>query len=348
MAREVPNPIALQNLNRACATSSSNRVRPRRVPSHRSNVSASVASALSAPRGGGAFLAGGALHAQSSASKNTLGGRPTRLSISSSQEIPTFLNNTPHLRETRKFFYKDATDSVVRAVNAGGKRMQMRSEFPELNTEMDVYRIGTALEMIRGIVTELVQDGKKVKICVQGSMGQGVFQGLPLSLAGVRRIMEAMDWGEDMLGNFINLGEVGPEHVLPSDDVVIVYSPTSIVGSSIIPPLAAMCETIGDRPVILFNPRLTDVQSAEGIMGVRGRQERLDFEATFETVYHFRLLYNKPYHFPIYGALRKSYGKEWEVYKRKSISKKEEVYTITPVTYKKEPNADQITKSIRG
>jgi hypothetical protein len=31
-------------------------------------------------------------------------------------------------------------------------------------------------------------------------MGQGVFQALPLSLNGVRRIMELMDWGDGMLG----------------------------------------------------------------------------------------------------------------------------------------------------
>uniref|UniRef100_A0A7S0RJM4 DUF1995 domain-containing protein n=1 Tax=Pyramimonas obovata TaxID=1411642 RepID=A0A7S0RJM4_9CHLO len=263
-------------------------------------------------------------------------------------QIPTFLNNTPHLRETRQFFYKDIADSIVRAVEGGEKRMRVKSEFPEMNTDMDVYRIGTALEMIRVMVTELVQDGKRVKICVQGSMGQGVFQGLPLSLAGVRRIMEAMDWGEDMLGNFINLAEVGPDQVQPNDDVIIVFSPTSIVGSSIIPTLEAMCETIGDRPVILFNPRIGDIPSSGGVMQVRGRQGRMDFENTFETVYHFRLLYNKPYHFPIYGALRKSYGAEWEIYKRKSITKKEENYALTPVTFKKEPNAEQITRAIRG
>lgn len=262
--------------------------------------------------------------------------------------IPTFLNNTPHLRETRQFFYKDITDSIVRAVDAGEKRMRVKSEFPEMNTEMDVYRIGTALEMIRVIVTELVQDGRKVKICVQGSMGEGVFQGLPLSLAGVRRIMEAMDWGEDMLGNLIKLAEVGPGEVDDDDDIIVVFSPTSIVGNSIIPPLQAMCEAIGDRPVILFNPRITDIPSSGGVMQVRGRQERQDFEAIFETVYHFRLLYNKPYHFPIYGALRKAYGADWEIYKRKSISKKVEEYVFTPVTFKQEPNPEQITRAIRG
>ncbi len=33
----------------------------------------------------------------------------------------------------------------------------------------------------------LAQDGKSVKVCVQEAMGAGVFQGLPLSLSGVKR-----------------------------------------------------------------------------------------------------------------------------------------------------------------
>ena len=41
---------------------------------------------------------------------------------------------------------------------------------------MDVYRIGTLLEMVREIAYVLAQDGKNVKVCVQQSMGQGVFQ----------------------------------------------------------------------------------------------------------------------------------------------------------------------------
>ena len=41
---------------------------------------------------------------------------------------------------------------------------------------MDVYRIGTMLEMAREIAWQLAQDGKSVKVCVQQSMGQGVFQ----------------------------------------------------------------------------------------------------------------------------------------------------------------------------
>ena len=41
---------------------------------------------------------------------------------------------------------------------------------------MDVYRIGTLLEMVREMAYELAVDGKLVKVCVQQSMGQGVFQ----------------------------------------------------------------------------------------------------------------------------------------------------------------------------
>lgn len=42
------------------------------------------------------------------------------------------------------------------------------------------------------------------QVCVQGSMGQGVFQGLPLMLSGVRRILELMDWGD--ASEFIKIG----------------------------------------------------------------------------------------------------------------------------------------------
>ena len=37
-------------------------------------------------------------------------------------------------------------------------------------------------------------------------------------------------------------------------------------------------------------------------------------ERAWEQVYHFRLLYKKPYFFPIYGALRFGTGGMWELY----------------------------------
>jgi len=100
--------------------------------------------------------------------------------------------------------------------------------------------------------------------------GQGVFQGLPLSLNGVRRIMELMDWGEGMLGDRIVLGAVGADEVEAEDDVFIIICPTSIVGNSIIPPMLDMCKAAGDRPVIVFNQRMGDLPSSGGVMGVSG------------------------------------------------------------------------------
>ena len=46
----------------------------------------------------------------------------------------------------------------------------------------------------------------------------------------------------------------------------------------------------------------------------RGRKERMDFADSFITAYHFRLLYlSSQCMYPIMGALRKFYGKDWEV-----------------------------------
>lgn len=48
------------------------------------------------------------------------------------------------------------------------------------------------------------------QVCVQGSMGEGALAGMPLQLAGSRRILEFMDWGDyEALGNFINIGSIG-------------------------------------------------------------------------------------------------------------------------------------------
>lgn len=99
-------------------------------------------------------------------------------------QIPTRLNNTPQSREQRRFFYLDSASSVLHALQGGESRLRMRCTVPETNPEMDVYRVGTLLEMVRELAAEIAEDGKRVKVCVQGSMGEGVFQGLPLTLSG--------------------------------------------------------------------------------------------------------------------------------------------------------------------
>lgn len=62
-------------------------------------------------------------------------------------------------------------------------------------------------------------------MCVQGAMGEGIFSGMPLQLAGSRQMLERMDWGDyDAKGTFVNFGAIGYNiflvvpHVLPHQD----------------------------------------------------------------------------------------------------------------------------------
>jgi len=69
--------------------------------------------------------------------------------------------------------------------------------------------------------------------------------------------------------------------------------------------------------------------------------------AAWKEIYHFRLLYRKPYFHPIYGALRYAYYEnEWELYKREGM-RENEAYRLLS-TYEKEPDADEMTRQIWG
>jgi len=52
-------------------------------------------------------------------------------------------------------------------------------------------------------------------------MGQGAFAGIPLQLAGIRKILEFMDWGDyGAKGTFINIGALG---LLPTYSILRYY-----------------------------------------------------------------------------------------------------------------------------
>lgn len=92
------------------------------------------------------------------------------------------------------------------------------------------------MELVRVIALSFADDGKRVKVlllvndinlnmflafvqtfqllvfqvCVQGSMGVGALAGMPLQLAGTRKILEFMDWGDyGAKGTFIKIGSIG-------------------------------------------------------------------------------------------------------------------------------------------
>jgi len=151
-----------------------------------------------------------------------------------------------------------------------------------------------------------------------------------------------MDWqsgpgeeNEGMVGDFVNFGFVGKEHVVnfnrgegdtpdtQQDDVFIIICPQNMVGleSSIIKALSEMVDAAGDRPVIILNPDLTDKTSSEGQQSVRGRQQRLDFANSFETIYQFQNIYvSGTSYFPILGSVVKLGPLEpWVAHQRRDL-----------------------------
>ncbi|KAF5749557.1 adenylate kinase 5 chloroplastic [Tripterygium wilfordii] len=262
--------------------------------------------------------------------------------------IPTRLNNIPHSKEIRNYFYDDVLQATQRAVNDGRTRLKVEINIPELNPEMDVYRIGTLMELVRVIALSFADDGKRIKVCVQGSMGEGALAGMPLQLAGTRKILEFMDWGEyGAMGTFINIGSIGAQDVEEQDDMFILVAPQNAVGNCIIDDLRAMTDAAGNRPVILINPRLKDLPASSGIMQTMGRDKRLEYAASFENCYFFRLLYYLGTQYPIMGALRMSYPYRYELYKRVDESFGKEKYNILS-TFPEKPNTDEINDAFIG
>lgn len=270
-----------------------------------------------------------------------------------------YLNQVPHNRYVRQYFYDTAAAAVKQAVilAAAGKhtpRMLLTSQFPEMNPAMDSYRIGTLLEMARDICLTLAEENLRVRLCVQQSMGVGIFTGLPKQLSGLSKLMQMMDWQSDvgemnegLIGSYVNFGAVGAEHVVNEkrdqdgnivqhqDDVFLLLAPQSMVGtdSSIIPFLQEMVEAAGDRPVILINPDLTDKMSAAGQQSVRGRQQRIDFANSFATIHHFQNIYvSGTSYFPILGAVTKLNPTEpWVALQRRDYQGDQEGEVYVPV-----------------
>ena len=237
-----------------------------------------------------------------------------------------WLNTTPYPRSVRNMFYEDVMHAMQAAVADPScpRMMKVTVTPPELNMEMDSYRVGTLLELVRECALGFAEAGLKTRVCVQGPMGGGV----PRVLSGVSKLLTLMDWDAGdgqahagMLGEvqqpkpedgsaqregIVCFGKVGEDQVGPDDDVVIVLAPQSMVGGSIyelLRPMIARCEAQGTA-VILINPALEDVQSSSGVMGVRGRSERIAFAASFEEIYHFRNVYSgTTFMFPILGRL---------------------------------------------
>lgn len=281
-------------------------------------------------------------------------------------QVPTRLNTIPHPRETRYFFYNEVVNAVNAAVFADNTEsgepgdpnlISVFCSIPELNPAYDVYRVGSLLECVREVSTSLSKQGKKVKVAVQQSLGEGVFCGMPLSLSGVKRLLSQMDWGEDTP---VSIAEGLGRDEIDDCDSYIIIAPQNLQGSSVLPFIQEMVEQAKEegkkgkkKDLIIINGRLTDVMSSGGVMGVRGRQERLDFVDTFVPAMHFRLLYIGVAMYPIMGCLRYNCADDepgWEVYRRRDFKDENnmpaESYDLLE-TFDRQPDASTITAAFQ-
>ncbi|KAG0599238.1 hypothetical protein M758_12G137500 [Ceratodon purpureus] len=262
--------------------------------------------------------------------------------------VPTKLNTTPHSREMRQYFYKDVCQAAKNAVSDGQHKLRIQLTIPELNPEMDVYRIGTLLELVRELAFTFADDGKRVRVCVQGAMGEGIFSGMPLALAGTRPMLERMDWGTYIdEGTFIRFGAVGAKEVYDDDDMFILMAPQNAVGNCIIDDLKAMTEAAGDRPFIIINPKLKDLPASGGVMQIIGRDKRMEFAESFFTCYNFRLMYTSGTQYPIVGAFRMAYPGPYEIYKRFDLPRGDEIYSLI-ASFDHEPSRSEISDAYSG
>lgn len=140
---------------------------------------------------------------------------------------------------------------------------------------------------------------------------------------------------------------VGAKEVDEHDDMFILVAPQNAVGNCIIDDLRGMTDAAGTRPVILINPRLKDLPGSSGIMQTMGRAERLEYAASFESCYSFRLLYYAGTQYPIMGALRMSYPNHYELYKRVDLPSRGEKYEILS-TFNEGPSVDDINDLFMG
>lgn len=89
--------------------------------------------------------------------------------------------------------------------------------------------------------------------------------------------------------------------IQPEDEIFLFIAPTSVE----VPQLEKLCEVIGDRPLVLLNPRLED----SGVVGIgyAARKTRERFTNTIESAYYLRPIDDQ-------SAIRRCYPGQWEVW----------------------------------
>ncbi len=168
------------------------------------------------------------------------------------------------------------------AIEAGYTRLQVELVFPELKP-MPVAEKFISVFRDRGAGLKLFFTDSGIAALAKRDWGEIPHQIRSLDVAGSRQTTPV------------------EEQVDPDDELYIFVSPSSVEVS----PVEQICSAVGERPVILLNPRLEDVATV-GI-GYAGRQLRQRFLDTIEPCYYLRPLDDQ-------SAILRCYPSPWQIW----------------------------------
>ncbi|KAK1860606.1 hypothetical protein I4F81_003194 [Pyropia yezoensis] len=283
----------------------------------------------------------------------------------------------------RRYYTRLCVASVVaaiadaRAVPGGPPppAMDVTLLLPLLDPELDIYDHAGAVAAGAGAtaISEGSADGDapastpsstpapprppatgRVRVAIQSAEK---FGGLPISVAGLRRTLEADRaasadaWGGLAAAtDAVRVSDIDPAAVAPDDAAVVVLSPTNTTGAPVVDDVVAMAAAaaaVAAAPLVVLNGRLGDVASAGGVMGARGRAERLAFLASAARPFYLKLLYATGSRYPVRGALLRLYPGPWTVWAHDADADTYEQIGEFPGAAGK-PGAGQLTDVFEG
>lgn len=168
------------------------------------------------------------------------------------------------------------------AIKAGYTRLQIDFAFPELKPMPIAHKF---IEMFhdRGAGLKIFFTDAGFAALAKRDWGDLPYSIRSLDVAGTRQTTTV------------------EEQIDPEDEIYIFVAPSSVE----VAPVEQICNAVGDRPIILLNPRLEDV-SIVGI-GYAARQLRQRFLDTIEPCYYLRPLDDQ-------SAIMRSYPSPWLVW----------------------------------
>jgi hypothetical protein len=174
-----------------------------------------------------------------------------------------------------------AQSATQAAIAAGYTRLQIDLLLPELKPTPVAFQYLSMFSDLGGGLKVLFTDAGAAALA-RRDWGPTPHQIGSLDVAGARQTTPV----EDLMS--------------PEDEVFLFVAPSSVEVS----PVEQVCTAAGDRPVILFAPRLEDIGTV-GI-GYAARKIRERFLNTFESCYYVRPL--------DHAALLRCYPSPWQVW----------------------------------